>query len=112
MAAFQVLLFRYTGQSDIIVGTPVAGRTRTETERLIGLFVNTLVLRTNLSGNPNFLELLGRVRGVSIEAFSHQDIPFEQIVNEMHLDRETSYNPLFQVMFVLQNAPQEKLELP
>ena len=105
LAVFQVLLHRYSGQDDLAVGTPIAGRTRVELEALIGFFVNTLVLRTDLSGDPSFRVLLGRVRHTAIEAYSHQELPFEKLVEELHPDRQASRTPLFQVMFVLQNAP-------
>jgi len=105
MAAFKTLLFRYTGQDDILVGTPIANRPRAEVERLIGFFVNTLVMRSDLSGNPTFLELLDRVREVSLEAYAHQDLPFEKLVEELQPERDLSYNPLFQVMFDIQPAP-------
>ena len=103
LAAFQVLLYRYSGQEDILVGSPVAGRNRQETEPLIGFFINTLVLRTDLSGEPTFRELLARVRETAFEAYAHQDLPFEKLVDELELERSLSYSPLFQVMFVLQN---------
>ncbi|WP_414542087.1 amino acid adenylation domain-containing protein [Nostoc sp. CCY0012] len=103
LAVFQTLLYRYTGQKDILVGSPIANRNRAELEQLIGCFVNTLVLRTNLEGNPTFTELLGRVRKVAIEAYTHQDLPFEKLVEALQPNRDLSYNPLFQVMFVLQN---------
>ncbi|WP_281274219.1 non-ribosomal peptide synthase/polyketide synthase [Brevibacillus gelatini] len=103
LAAFQTLLYRYSGQEDILVGSPVAGRTRQETEQMIGFFVNTLVLRTDLSGEPSFRDLLARVRETALEAFSHQDLPFEKLIDELELERSLSYSPLFQVMFVLQN---------
>lgn len=103
LTVFQTLLYRYTGQEDILVGSPIANRNRAELEQLIGCFVNTLVLRTNLEGNPTFTELLGRVRKVAIEAYTHQDLPFEKLVEVLQPNRDLSYNPLFQVMFVLQN---------
>jgi amino acid adenylation domain-containing protein len=105
LAAFQTLLFRYSGQEDIVVGSPVAGRTMLETEGLIGAFVNTLVLRGQLSGNPTFCEFLGRVRETSLGAFSHQDLPFEKLVQELNPERSSNHSPLFQVMFALQNSP-------
>jgi len=112
LAAFQTLLYRYTGQTDICVGTPVANRNRSEIEALIGFFVNTLVLRTDVSGNPTFEDVLYRVREVALGAYAHQDLPFEQLVEELQPVRSVSYTPLFQVMFALQNAPMPSLELP
>ncbi len=112
LAAFQTFLYRYTGQEDIIVGTPIAGRNQVEAEGLIGFFVNTLALRTYLGGNPSFQELLGRVREVALGAYAHQDLPFEKLVEELHRERDRSRTPLFQVMFVLQNTPNSALELP
>ncbi|WET76910.1 amino acid adenylation domain-containing protein [Amycolatopsis sp. QT-25] len=103
LAAFHVLLGRYTGRTDVSVGTPVAGRTRQETEELLGLFTNTLVLRADLSGSPTFTELLDRVRRGCTEAFAHQDLPFEHLVDALQPDRDLSRNPLFQIMFELEN---------
>src|SRR5262249_50646181 len=105
LAVFQVLLHRYSGQSDIAVGSPIAGRGRPELEGLIGFFVNTLVLRGDPSGNPRLRELLRRIRRTAIEAFTHQDVPFEKLVTIVQPDRAAGHSPLFQVMFALQNAP-------
>ncbi|MCW5318637.1 condensation protein [Nostoc sp. KVJ3] len=112
LAAFQVLLYRYTGQEDILIATPIAGRKNVETEELIGVFINVVILRTNLSGNQSFQELLSQVRKVALEAYAHQDLSFEQLVEIMQPMRDLSYIPLFQVMFVLQNAPIPDLNLP
>ena len=105
LAAFQTLLHRYTGQTDICVGSAIANRNRAEIEGLIGFFVNSLVMRADLSGNPSFQALLGRVREVALAAFAHQDLPFEKLVEELQPERNLSQNPLFQIMFALQNAP-------
>ncbi|BDI18009.1 hypothetical protein ANSO36C_38110 [Nostoc cf. commune SO-36] len=112
LAAFQTLLYRYTQQEDIVVGSAIANRNRSELEGLIGFFVNSLVLRSDLSGNPTFQELLNRVREVTLGAYSHQDLPFEKLVEELHPERDLSRHPLFQVVFSLQNTPIEALELP
>jgi amino acid adenylation domain-containing protein len=110
LAAFQTLLCRYTSQEDIVVGSPIANRNRPEIEGLIGFFVNTLVLRTDVSGNPSFRELLGRVRKMALGAYEHEDLPFEKLVEELQPERSPSYSPLFQVMFFLQSAPNAGLE--
>ncbi len=112
LAAFQTLLHRYTGQEKISVGTPIANRNRAEIEGIIGFFVNTLVLRTDLSGNPTFRHLLKRVREVTLGAYAHQDLPFEMLVDALQPERDMSHTPLFQVMFILQNAPVQGQELP
>ena len=111
LAAFQTLLFRYSKQEDIIVGSPIAGRNRAEIEGIIGLFVNTLVLRTDLSGNPSFRELLTRVRSVTLDAYSHQDLPFEKLVEILNPERSLSYNPIFQVLFNMINLEKTQEEL-
>ena len=111
LAAFQTLLARYSGQQDVLVGSPVANRRKVETEALIGFFANTLVLRTNLAGDPSFREVLRRVREVTLAAYDHQDLPFEKLVEELRPERTMSHNPLFQVMFALQNVPGMALPL-
>jgi hypothetical protein len=111
LAAFKTLLYHYANQEDIVVGTPIANRTRAEIEDLIGFFVNTLVLRTDFSGNPTFRQLLARVREVTLGAYTHQDLPFEKLVEELQLNRDPGRTPLFQVVFTLQNAPMPPLEL-
>ena len=111
LAAFQVLLMRYSGQPDIVVGADIANRNRRETEELIGFFVNMLVLRTDLSGQPTFIELLKRVREVTLGAYAHQDLPFEKLVEELQPERSLSHQPVFQVLFVLQNTPGGELRL-
>ncbi|MBG1243498.1 non-ribosomal peptide synthetase [Nostoc sp. NZL] len=112
LAAFDTLLYRYTDTEDILVGSPIANRNRSELEGLIGFFVNTLVFRADMSGNPSFRELLGRVQKTAMDAYSHQDLPFEMLVEALHPERNLSHTPVFQVMFVLQNAPMPKMELP
>jgi amino acid adenylation domain-containing protein len=112
LAGFEALLARASGQRDLAVGTPVAGRTRLEVEGLIGFFVNTLVLRADLAGDPDFATLLGRVREASLAAHAHQELPFERLVEELAPPRSLDRSPLFQVMFALQNAPREALALP
>jgi amino acid adenylation domain-containing protein len=112
LAAFQVLLSRYARQSDVVVGSPIAGRNRGETEGLIGFFVNTLALRADLSADPSFRDLLAQVRETTLGAYAHQDLPFEKLVEELAVERSMSYTPIFQVMFALQNAPTGAMEIP
>ncbi|HVF49515.1 MAG TPA: amino acid adenylation domain-containing protein, partial [Pyrinomonadaceae bacterium] len=112
LAAFQVLLHKYAGQEEIVVGTPIAGRNLPEVESLVGFFVNTLALRTDLSGDPAFSQLLQRVRETSLQAYAHQDVPFEMLVEELQPDRSLGRAPIFQVLFALQNAPRGLLQLP
>ena len=104
LAAFQILLSKYAGTEDVPVGAPIAGRTRKELEGMIGCFINMLTLRTDLSGGPSFRDVIRRARQVAIEAYQHQDVPFERIVQELHTERDVSRTPLFQVMLVFQNA--------
>jgi len=111
LSAFATLLSRYSGQSDIVIGSPIANRTHSQIESLIGFFVNTLALRIDLNDNPRFEELLQQVRQVALDAYAHQDIPFEKLVEELQPERNPSHTPLFQVMFVLQNASRDSLEL-
>ncbi|HYP25634.1 MAG TPA: amino acid adenylation domain-containing protein [Blastocatellia bacterium] len=112
LAAFDVLLSRYTGQEDIVVGTDIANRNHAETEGLIGFFINQIVMRADLSGDPSFTELLRRVRAVALDAYAHQDLPFERLVAALQPERSLSHTPVFQVKFVLQNAPPGSIELP
>ena len=111
LTAFVILLSRYSGQEDIVIGSPISDRNRVALEPLIGFFVNTLVLRTRLEGNPTFIELLQQVRQMALDAYAHQDVPFDQLVETLQPQRHLSHSPLFQVMFVLQNSPVSKLEL-
>ncbi|AFY92127.1 non-ribosomal peptide synthetase [Chamaesiphon minutus] len=112
LTAFETLLYRYTQQENIAIGSPIANRNRSELEGIIGFFVNSLVLRTDCSGQPTFRELLHRVREVTLGAYAHQDLPFEKLVEELHPERDLSYHPLFQVAFSFQNTPISTLELP
>jgi amino acid adenylation domain-containing protein len=112
LAGFKALLERYTAQDDLIVGSPIAGRTRVETEALIGFFSSSLILRTDLSGDPTFRELLQRVRRVALGAYDHQDVPFEQLIEVLQPERTLSHTQLFQVMFALHNIPRPSLALP
>ncbi|NTX13823.1 amino acid adenylation domain-containing protein [Myxococcus sp. CA056] len=112
LAGFQAVLARHSGQDDIVVGTPIAGRNRVELESIVGFFINTLALRTRLSGNPTFRELVGRVREVTLAAYAHQDIPFDKLVEALAPPRDRSRSPLFQVLLILQNAPVPELALP
>ena len=111
LTAWNLLLYRYTGQEDILVGSPIANRRHKEIEELIGFFVNTLVFRTDLSGKPTFRQLLQRVRQTALDAYDHQDLPFEQLIQELNPPRDTSRSPLFQVMFALQNIQDRYLNL-
>lgn len=111
LATWQVLLARYSGQAEVVVGTPIAGRTRSEVEDLIGFFVNTLALRVDLGGKPTFREVLAQVRQTTLGAYAHQEVPFELVVEAVQPTRDLSYNPLFQVMFVFQSAALPTLDL-
>ncbi|HXQ73508.1 MAG TPA: condensation domain-containing protein, partial [Pyrinomonadaceae bacterium] len=112
LAGFQALLSRWSGETDVVVGTVVAGRNKAETEGLIGFFVNTLAMRTDLSGDPTIAELIARTTEVSLGAFGHQDVPFEKLIEELGIDRDMSRTPLVQVVLVLQNTADESLEMP
>lgn len=109
---FAVLLARYCGQTDIVIGSPIANRDRAEVENLLGFFVNNLVLRIQIHQNPSFQELLTQVKKIALDAYDHQSLPFEKLVEELQPERNLSYHPLFQVMFILQNSPTQSLELP
>ena len=111
LAGLQALLSRYSGQDDLAVGSPIAGRNRSEVESLIGCFVNTQVMRGDLSGEPSFRELLSRVRETALAAFMHQDVPFEKLVEDLAPERSLAHTPLFQVVLVLQNAPLGNLDV-
>ncbi|NQY37584.1 MAG: amino acid adenylation domain-containing protein, partial [Alteromonadaceae bacterium] len=111
LAAFSVLMSRYSGQLDVAIGTPIANRTRQETEKLIGFFANTLVMRSDLKQDPSFLQLLKLTRKTALQGYAHQDIPFEQLVEELRPERSLGHSPLFQVMFILQNIPVEPMPL-
>lgn len=112
LSVYYILLYRYTGQSDLIVGSPIANRNRNEIERIIGFFVNTLALRIHVDGRMTFEQLLRSVRGTTLAAYDHQDIPFEKLVEDLEVERDLSRNPIFQTMFVLQNAPLPSINIP
>ncbi|HEX6372563.1 MAG TPA: amino acid adenylation domain-containing protein [Longimicrobium sp.] len=112
LAAFDLLIHRLSGRDDVVVGSPIAGRMRGEVEGMIGFFVNTMALRTDLSGDPTFRALIARVRETTLQAYAHQDLPFERVVEAIQPDRTLSHNPLFQVAFALQNVPVEPVRLP
>jgi non-ribosomal peptide synthetase component F len=111
LAAYQTLMYRYTGQEDICLGSPIANRNRAEIEGMIGCFLNIVVLRTDLSGNPSFKELLGRVREVTAGAYANQDLPFEKLVDELQPERSLNHAPMVQATFTYQNAPMDALDL-
>ncbi|WP_168188732.1 amino acid adenylation domain-containing protein [Thermoflavimicrobium daqui] len=112
LAVYKVLLTRYSGQTDIVVGTPIAGRNSREVENLIGLFVNTLVIRNHLADNPSFTEFMQQVKKACLEAYDHQDLPFEVLVEKLNPGRSLNHSPLFQAMFAFQNTPEITFELP
>lgn len=112
LAVFQTMLYRYSGQDDILVGSPIANRTNSDTEKLIGFFVNTLVFKSDFSDNPDFRTLLRTLRETTLDAYAHQDVPFESLVEALQPEREMSHSPLFQVAFILQNAPMKPQQLP
>src|SRR5215208_6520348 len=111
LGVYALLLNRYSGQEDIVIGTPIANRRRKELEGLIGFFVNTLVMRVGVRGEESYRELLRRVKEEALGAYEHQDLPFEKVVEELQPERSLSHSPVFQVMFVMQNAPQEEIRL-
>src|SRR5258706_4202044 len=110
VGAFNALLYRYTGQEDLVIGTPVANRNKAELEGLIGFFINSLALRTDVSGDPTFLELLARVREVTLGAYVHQELPFEKIVEALQPDRNLSHSPIYQIAFILENTPRAEVQ--
>jgi non-ribosomal peptide synthetase component F len=111
LAAYQTLLYRYSGQEDISVGSPIANRNRAEIENLIGCFLNVIVLRTDMSGNPSFRELLSRVREVTTAAYAHQDVPYEKVIDELAPARDLSHAQLIQATFTFQNSPMDSVEM-
>jgi amino acid adenylation domain-containing protein len=112
LAAFNATLFKHSGQEHIVLGTDIANRTTAETERMIGFFINLLPIRTDLSGNPTFLDLVLRVRESALAAYAHQDIPFDKLVEDLQPERSASHNPIVQALFVMQNIPRQRRELP
>jgi hypothetical protein len=112
LAAFNALLAKYSGQEHIVLGTDIANRTTSETERMIGFFINLLPLHTDLSGDPSFRELVARVREVALGAYAHQDIPFDKLVQDLQPERSSSHNPIVQALFVMQNIPEQRRDLP
>jgi non-ribosomal peptide synthetase component F len=112
LAAFKALVSRYSGEKHVVLGTDIANRTTTETERMMGFFINLLPLHTDLSGNPTFSELVGRVREVALGAYAHQDIPFDKLVEDLRPERSMSHNPIVQALFVMQNIPRQRRHLP
>jgi len=112
LAAFKALLNRYTQQDDVVIGSPIAGRNRVETEQIIGFFVNTLLMRTDVSGNPAFEELLGRVRETTLNAYAHEDLPLEKLVENLHPERAATHMPFTRIMFALQNSTLEEMKWP